>query len=64
MLGPEHGAIGIGVKTCTYPQSTMEVLLSREPLDPGMGASHHAQNRPIETPKPVQPHKCSETVIA
>ena len=50
-LGAEHGAILNGVERRASPQSTMEVLLSRRLLDLCTGASHHARNNAIETPK-------------
>src|SRR5713101_8947773 len=39
----------MGVATHAYPESALEVLLSRMPLDLDTGASHHTQNHPIET---------------
>jgi len=39
----------MGVATHAYPESALEVVLSRMPLDLDTGASHHTQNHPIET---------------
>ena len=39
----------VGVATQAYPESALEVLLSRMPLDLDTGASHHTKNHPIET---------------
>ena len=39
----------MGVATQAYPESALEVRLSRMPLDLDTGASHHTQNHPIET---------------
>src|SRR5712691_827719 len=41
----------MGVETHAYPESALEVLLSRMPLDLDTGASHYTQNHPIETPQ-------------
>ena len=41
----------MGVATHAYPESAVEVLLSRMLLDLDTGASPHTKNHPIETPQ-------------
>jgi len=40
-LGTEHGAVVMRVATRAYPEGTMEVLLSRIPLDLCLGVYPH-----------------------